>query len=307
MKIAALFFRHPLVIAYCYACSLLVSSGMQGAAAQLSLPPSSEPAGPIPVLTRHLSFEIVSIRPSSAGSPRGGFSITPDGYQQTHMPLVFALMMAYLPMTNIPIDRIKGVPSWVTDDPYDIVAKISPNDVPVWQSLRQSRARKAELEFMLQRLLSERCHLVAHEAPDMVSGYGLTIKKVSAALRASDPQVTLPSDAIPIEGGASVVPPRHGSQKQELRFYHASMSALASQLTQDAKGVLIEDHTGLKGRYDFTLSKAAASPTALGDDLLPNPDYIVPWDVQAIGLQLKPMKVGQLRVVVDHIDRPTPN
>ena len=256
---------------------------------------------------RRLTFDIVSIRPSRRGEPPGGFSITPDGYKQSGMPLIITLMMAYLPMTNIPMDRIKGAPSWLENDPYDVIVKVAPEYMPLWQSLNQNRTRKADLEDVLQDVLRTRMNLTIHKAPTHIDGYELVFRKRSPHLVQSGNRTSPPAGAIPIAGGGTVVPAKTRGDDQVLRFYNTSMDALAIDLTQEARGFTIENHTRLEGAYDFFLPRRTPQSSQDSDQTASSEMIYLPWDVRAIGLDIKTVQIASWNLVVDHIDRPSAN
>ena len=276
---------------------------------QLALPPPlPSRTHRIPLPSKPLDFDVVSIRPSGSGTQHGGFSIWPDGYRQSNMPLLYTVMMAYLPMGSIPIDRVKNAPSWLMNEPYDFTGKIAAIDVETWSSFGQTRLDKPMLEIMLQRVLGDRCHLVVHRAPAQVHGYGLVLRKGRLNLNQFVARLSIPTNAIPTAGGAMVVPSPQGDQSRGFAFYSTSMAALTAMLSEQSRGIPIEDHTGIVGKYDFVLP---LHPSLAGENEVSgqseDPDFLVPWDLKAIGLELKPIQVSQWNLVIDHIDRPSPN
>jgi hypothetical protein len=78
-----------------------------------------------------------------------------------------------------------------------------------------------------------------------------------------------------------------------LHFYQTSMAALIVQLSLR---VPIEDRTGLPGKYNFDL-------TRLGIEGVPASD----WDLAPLGLKLIMTKIPSENIVIDHIERPSPN
>jgi uncharacterized protein (TIGR03435 family) len=257
---------------------------------------------------KQLTFDVVSIRPSRPGAGPGSFAITSDGYRQVNMPLTFTLLMAYFPMANFPMDRLKGVPSWVRDEPYDVEAKVAPDDVLLWQSLSQSRVQKSELEAMLQEMLRDRMHLVAHKESKSIAGYALIFKKPSVSLVVSTGSESVPKGAASMPGGGMMVHTHNASRESTMKFYRTSMNALALDLTQEAaaSGSIIENRTGLSGNFDFSLPERTdvADNDQEGNS---SPSPVVPWDVRAIGLDLVSAKVASWNLVIDHIDRPLAN
>lgn len=78
-----------------------------------------------------------------------------------------------------------------------------------------------------------------------------------------------------------------------LTFYQTSMAALSAML---GRAFPVVDRTGLTGTYDFKLLKLNTDSEIDGT-----------WDFAAIGLKLVPIKVPIEKIVIDHIEKPTPN
>jgi uncharacterized protein (TIGR03435 family) len=80
------------------------------------------------------------------------------------------------------------------------------------------------------------------------------------------------------------------------------MESLAAQLTQEV-GHIVQDQTGLKGIYDFTLRYS--------DDMAAKADSSVPSIYTALqeqlGLKLEPTKGPVDVIVIDHVERPSAN
>ena len=79
------------------------------------------------------------------------------------------------------------------------------------------------------------------------------------------------------------------------------MADLVEFLTATSSGRPVVDATGLTGRYDFTLQNID-QPARNGDD-----EEIYNWPVDPLGLVLKPGKALGFALVIDHIEKPTPN
>jgi len=61
-------------------------------------------------------------------------------------------------------------------------------------------------------------------------------------------------------------------------------------------GSPVEDRTGLASQYNFRLTRVDIHADA------PNE-----WGWGALGLELKPVKIRTNALVIDHIERPSPN
>jgi uncharacterized protein (TIGR03435 family) len=122
--------------------------------------------GQSPAPAKPLAFEVVSIRPSKPGTNMMTmWATTPDGYRVTGQSLWSTFMIAYFPqgMAYWSRERITGAPSWFSDQ-YDIDAKVSEADLPEWQKQGLTLDKKPMLREMLQTMLADRCHLIAHSS-----------------------------------------------------------------------------------------------------------------------------------------------
>src|SRR5581483_7880362 len=170
---------------------------------------------------------------------------------------------------SIPDSRIIGAPAWADEDHFQIDAKaIGP-------------AEDEELMTMLQGLLADRFKLAIHKEHRPAQGYALSVNRGGIKLKPS-------SAAQP-----SVVA-HHGS----LDATGYSMPELAKKLS-DTLHVPIEDKTKLSGRYDFKLEW---SP-----EMISTGPTIFKAVQGQLGLSLQPKKISVELIVIDHVERPTPN
>ena len=229
--------------------------------------------------------------------------ITPDGYEAMYSPLATTIRMAYVPMLYPPTGQILGAPGWVNNTPYDIKAKVAPDDVLRWQSFNNTSVEKPQLQSMLQEVLRDRCKLTAHYVYLKVPGFELVIAKKTSALSSAKTGDVIPADAVSYMGGGKVVLPR-GRGKSIIKFYNSPIESLVYFLSIEAHLPVI-DKTGLKGRYNFVLPIRQITSEESQDVMWQlNPNK---WDVESIGLKLRTAKVMQQQVMVDHIERPTDN
>ena len=221
----------------------------------------------------------------------------------TGVPLSKVLLLAYFPGTALQSNRLKNMPAWVTKDRYDIEAKVAPADVAEWQKNQHAKAQNEMLQTMLQAMLADRCKLVVHRLQAEMEGEALVIGKHSLKLKEAKPGEELPK-GMKLPGDGVAVGSARGAPLQ-WTFHHASMEALRSFMAIGARGGNLEDRTGLTGNYDFVLSKREdyVAPT----EQVGNPDPADFWNLEALGLEIKPVQVVGEVIVVDHIERPSEN
>jgi len=103
----------------------------------------------------------------------------------------------------------------------------------------------------------------------------------------------IPDEAVPIALDGRMV----GIVSRDnpvLHFYQTSMAAFVLEMSGPTAP--IEDRTGLQGKYKFDLVR-------LGTDGVPSSD----WYLASLGLKLIPAKISTVKIVIDHIERPSPN
>jgi uncharacterized protein (TIGR03435 family) len=222
------------------------------------------------------------------------------------MPLAEIILQAYLAGASRSMERLKGAPSWVMTDPYDITAKADEATAESWKGLSQMK-QIAVAAPMLRSMLEDRCKLVVHTAPTEVQGYALVVSKHGMKMKEAQPGEPVPTRVAKFEGGWMMVPMTPGDGKQSMTYLQITMAQFTAFLS--GPGVPIVDQTGLTGRYDFELPNLDVNPAAGGENAAPalRPDAAHMFDWGAIGLEMKPIKVPALNVVVDHIERPSEN
>ena len=184
-------------------------------------------------------------------------------------------------------------------------------------------ATRAQLRIMLRNLLSERFHLAVHREQRVMPVYALTVAKGGSKLKEStvqgteagandfDPLPPAPPNELEVSGdGYPNVPPREGSWLVALSSGYARTHQVSASM-EDLAGILsnqldkpVTNSTGLRGRYEFTLSWISA-PSTTGGDGGPNLFGAVQ---QQLGLKLEASKAPVEVLAIDHVDKdPTEN
>jgi uncharacterized protein (TIGR03435 family) len=255
----------------------------------------------VPV-TKPSAFDVVSIRPSQ---PAPGASITwaiqPDGYRAANQTMWSTIMIAYFPqgMASWTPDRLKGAPSWLGSEQYDINAKVSAADLPAWQKQGSSLEHQEMFRAMLQSVLADRCKLVVHRIPTEVPGLVLEVGKRGPQFKPTPPDEIIPSGGMRLPDGGTIL---NEDQGHTIRFYGVTMERFSWYLsTFSFPRLTVQDHTALSGKYDLVLHKPIPLP---GDD---NSGSTASWDLQPLGLELRQIKVPMDILVIDSIQKPSEN
>jgi uncharacterized protein (TIGR03435 family) len=256
----------------------------QATASPATSPATTGPVKPIP-------FEIVSIRQTTPGHIQGA-GFTDDGYSiHAVAPIILLGSMS---------KTLSGVPNWCYTERYDVMAKVAEADVPVWKNMNFKQK-----SLSIRPMLEDRFQLKWHKETRMESGYELEIAKNGSRLKEAVPDETYPHGPKEKDGT-----PKHEVVMSRTGFYGqaASMDQITSNLYLLAHAPVI-DKTGLTGTYDFTLTaEPELPPTVAGSDPpVSNGPSLFSAVQNQLGLKLVPAKVPVEYLVVDHIERPTPN
>jgi uncharacterized protein (TIGR03435 family) len=250
------------------------------------------------------SFDVVSIVQRNALDPGGSIRFQPGGRFQATNVFVLALIAAAYNDGNVLLPgRIEGGPDWIRFDRFDVTATTIASSIDEAGLYRR-------LPTMLQPVLADRFHLKAHWETRPLPTYALVISRTDGRLGPRMRRSTCrPSpEALPTPNPKEL----EGNEPQCLAKLAAgsldgtgiSMASLASALSTWA-GRIVFDRTALLGRYDIKLQW---TPDALPQGRA-EPD-IPPLTTalrEQLGLRLVSRR-GPVRVlIIDHIDRPTPN
>jgi uncharacterized protein (TIGR03435 family) len=230
------------------------------------------------------TFDAASIKPSGQKSVRGSEggpgSKTPGRYTfglVTIMDLVWTGygVERYQVSSKLPLDQ----------DRFDLVATYPPETT------------REQFRAMVRNLLAERFHLKAHKETRELSALELVVAKGGSKLKEST------SDNRPemvAENSMS-----NGFLVVKTTAKQAPLTGLV-RLLQAGNDTPVVDHTGLTGKYDFTLDYAREMPNA--DTANPPAPILATAIQQQLGLQLISKKLPFDVVVVDSVDkRPTEN
>ena len=239
------------------------------------------------------TFEVASIRQNMNPNPRWHMSPTPDGLDAVDVTLKWVLPWAY----GIDNNRLwSGGPEWLNERRFDIQAKFDVSKYP--------NPTPEQRRTMLQQLLADRFKLVVHHETKEFPLYELVVAKNGPKF-----EETKPGDIQHnrLDGGAVCVFTR--SRRGSLGLRGCTMANLADALTgwtQSDLGRIIEDRTGLTGRYTLALQWTPENVPASAIQNYSGPSIFTALKEQ-LGLELRPAKGPLDTIVIDHVEMPSPN
>jgi uncharacterized protein (TIGR03435 family) len=267
------------------------------------------------------AFDVVSVKPNTTGAGPLSLRTRPDGsFTATNVTLGILLGQAFPQSTQ---DMV-GLPEWAASARFDVSANAPPGI---------GNATPEQRRAMLQAMLANRFKLAAHYETREVPAYDLVLARsdgrlgpqltssdIDCAARAAAQRAA--ADAARAAGQPPPAPPpppaafpTDGPQPCTMRSTtnrfdgHMTMASLAMALRGMA-GRVVVDKTGLKGYFTLVLQSASTSP-----GLVPASDAAATSELPSIftavqeqlGLRLVSSRAPVEMLVIDHIERPTPD
>ncbi len=217
-------------------------------------------------------------------------------YVSLNMPLKSAICDAY---DVLPLQCVGG-PAWIDADKYDIEAK--PDSSTTEQLLKlSSKQRSSVHQRMFQALLADRLKLKVHFETREMSIFALEVAKGGLKMHEAEVGNTYKDglkfgDGKPLgAGGFTWSYGRMTAQALLLDNLAVSLSSLTHRL--------VENKTGLTGRYDFTVHYSGEEPPPADSS---EPSIYTALEEQ-LGLKLVSTKGPVKVLVIDSVERPSEN
>jgi uncharacterized protein (TIGR03435 family) len=207
-------------------------------------------------------FEVATIKPS-APDERGYGRITGNQIETRAIPLIFLINFGWDLNPNNK-ESIANAPQWLDTAKFDILAKAGAN-VRVDKFASGNLINYEDLRSMLRALITERFQMKWHMEDRPVTAYTLVAVKPKLKPTLDPTQRTLCKEG----PGPDGKDPRVASPilNRLITCQNMTIAQIGDELQHVAGGYIyntVNDGTGLKGSYDFTLSFSSA------DKILPN-------------------------------------
>jgi uncharacterized protein (TIGR03435 family) len=227
-----------------------------------------------------LRFEVASVRPHKfAGDEASNRRVLPGGrFVATATTVRTLIRIAFGTDDN----RMTGAPKWIDNELFDIDAiTVDHAEVKTPEQFQQ----------LILSLLEDRFQLKFHREPKEGPVYWLVLDKpgkVGPALKLSTPD-SQPNMSTNSNGSRAV-----------MKASKMSMTDIAAALRRQA-GRPVEDHTDLKGNFDFQIEW---TPEETADSAYPSLFTVLK---EQLGLKLQPAKGSIEMLVIDQISHPSDN
>jgi uncharacterized protein (TIGR03435 family) len=249
------------------------------------------------------AFEVLSILPHKTIESGGSLKFLPGGrFQGTNVYVLALIQTAFGNGRPLPPEQIDGGPAWIRFDRFDVVAKTS---VVVESEASYYR----QLPAMLRPVLEERLHLKTHWERRELQVFTLVLAhkdSLGPHLRHATcmprPETIGVSDRSSREGQPLCKPSTVATGM--IDGAGISMSSLVSALSSGLSRVVV-DRTGLDGAYDMELRW---TPDSLGQSSgdANTPSLSTALEEQ-LGLKLDSTHASVDVLVIDHVEKPTPD
>ena len=227
-----------------------------------------------------LRFEAASIKPNRSGDAGGGLRLLPERLDAVNVPAWMLVMDAH----ELRPYQLVGGPGWLQQDKFDVRATTGPG------------ASRADVSLMLRTLLNERFALSVHEEQRDVRGYALVRARGDGKL------------------GPGLTPPcRANCPKTYAGFnWSAGVMEERSVTIADVADALtavmrspVSDRTGVTETFDVVL-RWSVEPADAGAPDAPAVAFRRAVEEQ-LGLKLEASRETVKVLVIDRIERPTPD
>jgi uncharacterized protein (TIGR03435 family) len=235
------------------------------------------------------SFDVATIKPNPSGAPSlQGLTLQGRHLVVKNGSLNDLVTFAY----SLHVKQVVNGTGWMDNDRYDIDA------VPD----QPGTANLAQMRIMVLKLLADRFALKFHNEKRDMSAYVLTAGKTGQKLTPTQ-----------IHGNAPSFYYAQGTGGLTLHLVNGTMNDFTSFLQLLVLDKPVVDQTGITGRFDcnvtFTPDQTQFNgnlPKLPASDVPDAPDLFTAIQ-QQLGLKLSAEKTAVDVLVIDHVEKPSPN
>jgi uncharacterized protein (TIGR03435 family) len=267
------------------------------------------------------AFEVASVKANKAGDNRVMIGMQPGGrFTATNLTLLMLIRFAY----QLQDFQLVGAPDWASEERFDILAKAEGEIAP------PTFGTVGPVQLMMRTLLQERFKLAVHPDKRDLPIYAMTLARSDGRLGPQLRPATVDCAAqfaARGRGGPPPGPPPPGERMTcGMRMGFGEMAGGGFPISQLATSLspilrrIVEDRTGLTGNYEFELKwtpdqlpqRATGTPAdqpvmVNGAAIDPNGPSIFTAIQEQLGLKLDAQRAPVDVLVIDQVERPTPD
>jgi uncharacterized protein (TIGR03435 family) len=254
----------------------------------------ADPAWAFPEPPKHMpananpAFEVATIKPGEPGREGKGIGLRGTQFSAMNFNVNDLISFAY----GLHPAQIVGAPAWFATDLYDI------DGVPDIEGIPSEKQQN----IMVQKLLASRFQLKFHHERKELPVYVITVAKGGAKMTKDAGSPDDPDDFF-------------FSGLVDLTVRNLTIADFATQFQIVVTDKPVVDHTGLTDRYDFTLKWTPDDTQFVqfrGSSPLPPPRDGAPPSLytavqEQLGLKFESTKAPDDVIVIDHVEKPSPN
>jgi len=238
------------------------------------------------------SLEVATIKPGDPSRPGKGVTLRGTHFITINTNMNDLIAFAY----GLHAKQIIGAPDWFGTDAFDVDGV---PDTPGRPSVKQ-------MQTMMQKLLTDRCALKFHHEQKELAVYAVRLGSGGAKLSKTT-------------AGANDLGGFGFRGLGDLIVRDLSLAEFATWMQATVMDRPVVDQTGLTDKYDFTLkwtpddsqfaqmrSAVAALPKPAGDNPDAPPSLYTAVQEQ-LGLKIEATKAPDDVIVIDHVEKPSPN
>ncbi|HEX4577044.1 MAG TPA: TIGR03435 family protein [Edaphobacter sp.] len=254
-------------------------------------PPKAMPADAVP------KFDVVTVKPSDPNRPGKLFTIRGRHVMTIHTNVNDLITFSY----GLHSKQIVDAPAWFATEKFDL------DGVPDVEG----RPNSKQMKLLIQSALTDRFKLTYHQDKKELAVYALTVGKSGPRLTDTIHQPGEPVNFLFRKPGALMVT-------------NSTMKDFCDGMQAAVMDKPVVDHTGLTGKYDFTLNwtpddsqfgqmgiprppppPSGATATSTDD---PNaPPALSTAMQEQLGLRFDSVKAPADVFVIDHVEKPSAN
>ena len=250
--------------------------------------PEPPPKLPAMAADANPAFEVATIKPSKPDEPGRSFLVRGARFTTVNTTTADLINFAY----DVQAKQVVNAAAWVESDKFDIDAQPDAPGTP----------NDKQLKTMVQKLLADRFQLKFHEDKKEMSAYVLTVAKNGPKLTKS-------------QGDPNGLPALFFRQLGYLTVRNATMGNFVHLMQSAVLDRPVVDQTGLEGKWDFNLKWTPDESQFAGmgikvpppSDAADAPPPLFTAIQEQIGLKLESGKAPVPVLVLDHLEKPSPN